>query len=214
MLEKISVVGFDLDGTLYPITPEIKEKQREKIYEKISIHFGISPEESRELFEKYYGELGSGIKSMEAISKKLQRPFHNSHFIQESLEQADFLYLLKPNLLLNEMLVRISKIKRLDLITGSTSAFLLKKLERIGISPDLFQLLSTHEDGSKSSQEIYLKWLSQTKRLPSQHIYVGDNPKLDIDVPKSLGIKTCFLGEYNRADFQIKDILELENLLR
>lgn len=212
MLEKISVIGFDLDGTLYPISPEIRKIQRNKIYERMSFHFGISPEESEKLFEKYYAELGSGTKSMEEVSKRLQKSTPSGDFIQESLEQADFLDLLKPNLLLNEMLTRISKEKRLDLITGSTSLFLLKKLEKIGISADLFNSLFTHEDGSKSTQEIYLKWLNQTKLPSYMHLYVGDNSKLDVNVPKSLGIKTCFLGEYDKADFQIKDILELEKL--
>jgi FMN phosphatase YigB (HAD superfamily) len=214
MLEKISVIGFDFDGTLYPITPEIKKIQREKIYERISVNFGISLEESRRLFEKYYEELGSGTRSMEAISKKLQEPLHSQDFIQEALEQADFLDLLKPNPLLNEMLKRISKEKRLDLITGSAYNSILKKLEKIGISSNLFCSLFTHEDGSKSSQGVYLKWLSQTNLPPYQHLYVGDNPKLDMDIPQSLGIKTCIVGEYNNADFKIKDILELEDLFK
>lgn len=214
MLEKTSVIGFDFDGTLYPITPKIKKIQREKIYERISVNFGISLEESRKLFEKYYEELGSGTRSMEAISQELNNPILKQDFIQEALEQADFLDLLKPNPLLNEMLKRISKEKRLDLITGSAYNFILKKLEKIGISANLFHSLFTHEDGSKSSQEIYLKWLSQTKLSPSQYLYVGDNPKLDVDIPKSLGIKTCIVGIYDNADFQIKNILELEDLFQ
>ena len=149
---------------------------------------------------------------MEAISKKLQKPFYSRDFIQEALEQADFLHLLKPNPLLNEMLKRISKEKRLDLITGSAYNFLFKKLEKIGMSQNLFHSFFTHEDGSKSSQKIYLKWLSQTNLSPYQHLYVGDNLKLDVDIPKSLGIKTCIVGAYNHADFQIETILNLEQI--
>jgi FMN phosphatase YigB (HAD superfamily) len=212
MPNNISVVGFDLDGTLYPITPEIRKIQRGNIYERMSVHFGISVEESRGLFEKYYGLSGSGKKSMEEISKKLQRPVPGEDFIQESLEQADFLDLLRPNPNLSEMLKRISRTERLDLITGSRYSFALEKLKRISLDKKIFDYIFANE-GSKSTGEVYRQWMNKREFSPFQHLYVGDNSMQDIDIPKSLGIQTCFLGSYGEADFQIKDILELEKII-
>ncbi|MDO8528890.1 MAG: HAD family hydrolase [Nanoarchaeota archaeon] len=216
MLKNISAIGFDLDGTLYPITPEIRKIQRGKIYENISKYFGIPLEHANRLFEENYSAIGSGTKTIGVIAKSLGKPSPGRDFVQEALEQADFLDLIEKNPSLVAMLERMSRSKkhgRPDLITGSTREYALRKLERVGISPEVFLYLFTHEDGSKSSQDIYEKWLSRTMLRPSQHLYIGDQQKLDIDVPRSLGIRTCIVGEYELADFQIENILDLEALL-
>ena len=36
LIEGIKVVGFDLDGTLYPYTEEIQRRNREEIYGELS----------------------------------------------------------------------------------------------------------------------------------------------------------------------------------
>ena len=63
----IKVVGVDLDGTLYSITPEIRKRQRKKIYEKISSEFGISLGKAEELFEDNYSRIQSGSKTVKRI---------------------------------------------------------------------------------------------------------------------------------------------------
>ena len=133
--------------------------------------------------------------------------------MQQSFEESDFLDLLEPNPELNKMLIRLHHIKRLDLITSSEYNFALKKLERLKIDKNLFHYILTGEDGSKSTGDLYKKWLSKGGFLPSQHLYMGDSKKQDIEVPKSLGIKTCILGHYDEADFQIENILDLEKIL-
>jgi len=212
MQNNISVIGVDLDGTLYPITPEIKKRQRENIYQKMSVHFGISAEEVGKLFEENYSKMGSGSRALESIAKSLEKPVPKEDFIQEALEETDFLDLLEPNLKLSQMLNRISVTKKLDLITSSRCDFALEKLRRIGIYKEIFENILAHE-GSKTTGEVYRKWLSKRGFPASQHLYVGDNQIQDIDVPNQLGIQTCFLGNYLMANFQIKSILDLESIL-
>lgn len=213
MPEKISAVGFDLDGTLYSITPEIKKRQRFRIYERIAEEFAVSVESAEKLFEETYSVIGSGTKTIEVIAKNLRKPIPSGDFVQEALESADFLDLMRPNEELSKMLRRISQTRRLDVLTGSRYDFTLRKLDRIGINLGLFQSIFAGEDGHKITGEIYLKWLNQTRLPPSQHLYVGDNGKIDIDAPNRLGIKTCIVGSYEPADFQIGNILELERIL-
>jgi FMN phosphatase YigB (HAD superfamily) len=59
---------------------------------------------------------------------------------------------------------------------------------------------------------MYKKWIKK-RGTPENMLYVGDNKKQDVDVPKSLGIRTCFLGKYEQADIQMANILELEERL-
>lgn len=210
----IEVIGFDLDGTLYPETPEIRNRVREKIYEKISELCKIPEEKSKELFEKNYSESYSGSESIKKILNTYDIIIKGKDIIQEALEEADVLDLLEENLNLSIMLEKLSQTKKIDLITGSNKNIALKKLSKLGIAPNLFEYIFTFEDGSKTTGEKYLKWLGKRNLRPEQHLCVGDNRKQDIDVPNSLGIKTCIVGEYQNADFQIKNILELEELVR
>jgi HAD superfamily hydrolase (TIGR01549 family) len=211
MLNDIKVIGFDLDNTLYPCTPEIQKKIRSLIYEKISDEFNIPYETSLKLFEDFYSQHLSGTKSIKSIEKRLGHSVGERAIIQEAIEEADFLELINENNSLREMLSRLKSKREIDLITGSHYPLAVKKLNRIGIQ-DLFKNLFTHEDGKKHSGELYQKWIALTELPTSKLLYVGDNKKQDVDVPKSLGIQTCILGKYDNADFQIKNILDLENL--
>lgn len=212
MPNNFSVVGVDLDGTLYPITPEIQKRQRGNIYKKMSVHFGISVEEAGTLFEEYYLKLGSGSSALELIAGKLSKQIPKEDFIQEALEETDFLDLLEQNFALSQMLSRISLTRQLDLITSSKYDFALEKLRRIGIYKEVFDCILAHE-GFKTTGEVYRQWVAKRGFLSSQHLYVGDNKIQDINIPSAIGIKTCFLGSYARADFQIKNILDLEQIL-
>ena len=212
MLNNVKVIGFDLDNTLYPATPEIQKKIRTVIYRKISNEFNIPYEKSLELFEKFYSEHLSGTESIKSIENLLSHSIYNKNIIQEAVEEADFLDLIKEDNSLREMLLRLKSKRDIDLITGSHYSLVIKKLGKIGIQ-DLFRYVFTKEDGKKPSGELYKKWITLTELPPSKLLYAGDNQRQDIDIPKNLGIKTCILGNYKDADFQISNILELEKLL-
>lgn len=211
---KVKVVGFDLDGTLYEDTPEIHARIRGKIYEKMSDFFDISVENSKRLFEEKYAVLLSGSRTVNEIAQQFGKDVNGSDFVQDALQEAEFLDLIEENTRLSQMLYRLSKHKRLDLVTGSSYSLVLKKLKKLGIAPGVFSHILAGEDGSKSSGEIYEKWVSSGRYSPGQHLYVGDNVKQDIEAPRKLGIKTCFVGKGNsEADFSIENILDLENLV-
>jgi FMN phosphatase YigB (HAD superfamily) len=213
-MDNIKVIGFDLDGTLYNYTPEIQKKMRGKIYEKLVSTLDLDIEKAEELFEEKYSLLHSGSRSVNQIAESYGKEVNGSNLVQEALQEADFLYLLDPNPKVYDMLIKLRNRKKLDLLTGSAGAFALKKLAKLGINWFVFDYILAGEDGSKSSGEMYEKWLNFYKKLsPKNFLYVGDNPKQDIEVPKKLGVQTCHLGNDSNADYNIKNILELERLI-
>ncbi len=215
MLDKIRVIGFDMDNTLYVSTSEIQERVRGLIYKKISSEFSIPLEKAKDLFEEKYKEELSGSAAIELISKKFGKRIE-SDIIQESMEQSDFLDLIKENKQLNDMFFRLKKQRGIDLVTSSSYNLTLKKLERIGIDLKVFDYIFSNDNGlKKSTGDLYKEWIN-VRKLPSERLlYVGDNIRLDVDIPKTLGIKTCIVNEnYNNADFQINNILDLEFLLQ
>lgn len=210
----IEVIGFDLDGTLYPSTKEIQKRIRNTIYQKLSSECGIEICEARFLFEENYDRLSSGSRAVEEIAKKYQKNISGVNLIQDSLQEADILDLLKPNPALADMLTRLSQEYPLDLITGSRKPLAINKLERLGINQKIFSTIWGKETGDKLSGELFKWWIEIRNKPASSLLYVGDNTRQDIDTPKSLGIQTCYTGRYSEADYQIKDILELEELVK
>jgi len=221
MLEnpRIEVIGFDLDNTLYSSTPEIQSRIRGGIYHRLSEEFGISFYEAKELFEENYrGSFPwsySGSRTVEEIARRFKKQLDGSDIIQQSAGQADILCLLEPDPAVQDMLTRLGEKRELDLITSSKYHLALDKLKRIGIPFSLFRnIISTEFHGSKSDGTVYKFWLSLREIPPNQVLYVGDNPKQDIEIPRRLGIRTCYLGEKEvETDFKISKILELEQVL-
>lgn len=207
--KEIRVIGFDLDGTLYPSTPEIQARIRKRIYEKISELAAVSFEKACDDFERLYAQYHSGGKALREILGDMA---NNRDIVQEAMQEADILKLIHKNPALKEMFARLSRTKSIDLLTGSEYEFAIKKLERVGLERSDFEIVLSTADGSKTSGELYEKWIAARNINAGQILYVGDNKTQDIDVPKRLGIRTCILGEYNQADFQIRNILELESL--
>ncbi|MFA5258908.1 MAG: HAD family hydrolase [Candidatus Pacearchaeota archaeon] len=221
MLKKddIKVIGFDLDNTLYNSNEEMQKKIRGKIYEKLSIILNIHLKESEKLFEENYnGEFpwkNSGRRTIEELGRMFKVPVDGREIVQESIEEAEIIDLIEENKMLEEMLKRLKQKYRLDIITSGNHEFALKKLDKIGIEKKLFELiLAEGKFGGKTTGEVYQYWINERKISPNQILYVGDNLRADIEIPKLLGIKTCFVGKENKiADICINDILELEKYL-
>jgi len=218
-LSDISLIGFDLDNTLYPSTEEMQARIRGKIYEKLSSHLGILVERARELFEENYNGVfkwsHSGSRTIAEIGRQLGKTLDGSDLVQQSLEEADIVDFIQPNPALSEMLRRLSGQFDLDLITGSGKGLAVKKLDRLGVSGyAFFYFFSGKEFGSKSTGDVYRHWIQERAVLPHQALYVGDNVRQDVEAPKKLGIRTCLVGKEDAAaDYCIKNILDLERLL-
>lgn len=188
----IRVVGFDLDQTLYPKSPEVDAAIQAYIYTKIAEHRGVSEEDAAELFRERYRE-GRGLGGTATLIG-LGIP-SASDVIQEALERADIAEFLKPDPLLLALLAAIrDRYGNLDLITGSNRSNTEKKLSRLEIPAALFSHLITADDASKSSGEAYRLWMSRYPGLaPGQFLYVGDRVTSDHEAPRRLGMETVLV---------------------
>lgn len=219
---EIRVVGFDLDNTLYHSTAQMQSRIRTQIYEKLAHEFSIPVEEARRLFEENYnGNFawgGSGSRTIKEIARQYGKEADGSSIVQESLEEADLADLIEPDPELVEMLKRLASNRRLDLLTGSRRSLCMSKLEKIGIPLNLFGLILSDEDGSKTDGSLYQKWINTVSALPDTLLYVGDNLRQDIESAKKKGIRTCYLNRDGKAleiaDFCISNIMNLEIILR
>lgn len=189
---KIKVIGFDLDQTLYPKSSFIDEAIQIYIYHKISEHKKVSLMEAEKMFKDLYKE-GRGFGGSTTL-KMLGVPNHRD-IVQEALERADIDQYLVPN---HETLAILNRLKEkygnIDILTGSNRTNAEKKLGKLGMNNGLFGRILTNDEGSKPNGDLYKQWLALYPDLSSENfLYIGDRPRSDYEVPKSLGISSILV---------------------
>lgn len=210
----IKIIGFDLDQTLYPKSPEIDSAIQAYIYEKIAETKRCDLARAEKLFKNLYqdGKGLSGGQTLEALEIPNAR-----EIVQEALERADVAPFLKPNKKTVELLEKLKeKYLYIDLISGSSEKQVLSKLERLEIHPRLF----THIIGGipKSDGTAYKMWLSAyPDNKAEEFLYIGDRPSSDCVVPGGFGIQSILVNA-NKNDqtiscLQLSSLEELENYL-
>jgi len=214
-LKEVKAIGFDLDQTLYPNSEEIQDRVRteisKRILDKQSSHGTITA--ARQHFEKRYLELQSGTKVLkEAGYEDVER------VMDDCLARADILDLIKRNEKLARILDRIAdRYSSLFLITGSPEDLALKKLKRLGIAPEIFEIKiysTTQNAGTKNTGEAFQYYLSISHVIPQNNLYIGDRLKSDILPAKKLGMHVgAVWSEIPEADFSIPSINDLKGVL-
>jgi len=212
-LKDVTKVGFDLDQTLYPDSPEIQERVRTEIAKRIvEVKTDLKIDQARDYFEQTYERLGSGSKVLKEIGYE-----HPERVMDGCLANADVLNLIKRNDKLSYIMKEAAKKYTLFLLTSSPQDLADKKLKRIGIPSDIFtyKLYSTTPNiGSKSSGEAFKFLLSLTRVKPEEHLYFGDRLTSDILPAKRLGMYTGTVWkDIPEADFFIPHINDLERIL-
>ncbi|MFH1460864.1 MAG: HAD family hydrolase [Patescibacteria group bacterium] len=212
----IKVIGFDLDQTLYPKSPEIDKAIQGYIYQKISERKKCSLAEAKKLFDGLYkqGKGLSGSQSLIVLGIPRARDI-----VQKALENTDIAFFLNPNPETNKLLKALKKrYKNIDLITGSNRKNTLNKLNHLKIPAAIFSLLITNLGNlSKSDGQAYKLWLSHYQFKPEQFLYIGDRISSDYLVPRELKINTILVNAKEKDDLvdcpQLPSLKEIKNLL-
>lgn len=211
---KIKILGFDLDGTLYPLTPEINGRVRTRIAAKLlEKKPDLSNEEdARAYFEQRYAELQSGSKVLGEAGYE-----DPSRIMDECLATADVLDLLNRDQRLTEVIGNLARKYDLFLLTSSPTDLAGKKLMALGVPKEIFRwrgYSDTFKIGEKNNGAAFNYMLSRTGIPAANHAYVGDRLKSDILPAKNLGMQTIAVGsEIPEADTSIPKIYDLERLL-
>jgi FMN phosphatase YigB (HAD superfamily) len=214
-IEKIKVVGFDLDKTLYPQSDDIDREIKSYIFQKIDEHLKCGLDVARELFNDIYQE-GKGSSVSQALNT-LKVP-DAKNIVQKALENANFSKYLKPNEVdLNTLYKIKEKYKNIDLLTGSVRENALEKLNSLEINQDIFNNKFFGDDASKSDGEMYRMWMDCYEFQPENFMNVGDREFSDCLVPQKLGISSILVNQ-EKEDLEhvfpkLKRFVDLENIL-
>lgn len=220
----IKAVLFDLDNTLIDfmqmktnsceaaISAMIdaglkikKEKALKKLF-KLYDKYGL---EDKKIFQKFLTEekgtidyriLANAIVAYRKVRTSYLQPYPHTDFVLIKLK---------------------SKGIKLAIVSDAPRLKAWIRLMTMNIG-NFFDVVVTFEDTKelKPSNLPFESALNKLKLKPEECLMVGDMPHRDIEGAKKLGMKTCFarygnkLAKKSNADYEIKDIKEILNIVK
>lgn len=216
-IKKVKVIGFDLDQTFYPKSPEIDTAIQEYIYHKIAEHKQCTFEEGKAMFCQHYPAI-SGRKTL----IKLGVP-NAEGIIQESLENADIAKFLVPDKKVQELLQHVKgKYGSLSIITGSSHKVCKQKLEALQIPISWFDCIIAG-GVSKSDGTAFKEWMAHFQKQnlslrPENFLYIGDRAMTDAVIPLQLGMQAILVNIKEKDESvkveQLAKLVDIAKLLQ
>ncbi len=221
---RIKAVLFDLDNTLIDFFRMKTESSNAAIKAMIDAGLPVKEEKAIEILSELFKEYGIEDqtifqKFLEKTIKKIDYKILSNGIAAYRRVQFGFLF---PYPHVRSTLV---KLKEKNLILGIVSdaprmrAWL--RLAEMNMT-HYFDVVVTLDDTGKlkPSKMPFEKALKELKLKPEEILFVGDNPERDIFGAKEVGMKTClakygqkFFSKKIKADFEIKDINELQKII-
>lgn len=215
-LKTISCVAWDLDGTLYPTSEGLSQYIHQQVITKVAEQENCSTDQAKQLYQTRYQELHSNTKTLESFG------INGKQFFLSLWENHDLSPYIKPN---PELATSFKKLKQTKSYfhvihtNSNTLGTVKKKLDLIGLDPDIFQQIITSVDigHNKPDERMFKALIELTKTPPAKILYVGDREHTDIIPAKNLGLYTALVDpkETNsKADITVNSAEQLLELLK
>ncbi|HID17246.1 TPA: HAD family hydrolase [Candidatus Bathyarchaeota archaeon] len=210
---KITIVSFDLDGTLVDHA-FVDSVWFEEIPKLIAEKERISFKEALRKAKKEYDAIGEERIEWYDVNYWINKFGLNKDW-REILEGAKHKIQLYPEVL--PVLERLSQKFKLIVNSNCPREFLELELEGTGISNFFVKVFSSTSDFNqvRKDESYYVKVCSLLQVDPEQMVHVGDNWKFDFEVPSRVGIKALFLDRSGKklGKRVIHDLTQLEGRL-
>ena len=233
-LARLEAVFFDLDDTLYSSTEFADTARRNAI--RAMVNAGLDYPE-----DKLFLELQEVIREFSSnydqhFNKLLLRIPKEAFSGRQACLLAAAAVVAYQNTKVRQLfayddaidlLRRLKKVRNLvrGVITAGLTAKQAEKVVRLGLVPYLTDgaVFITEQVGiTKQNAKLYLSACEKCGVSPQRAMYVGDNPKVDVDVPNSIGMITVhhkrsgkyasLKGETN-PDYVINNYYDLMDIL-
>lgn len=213
-MERIKVISFDLDGTLFD-NKFVDSVWLEEIPRLYSVKNRISVDDAKRIVKSEYdsvgndrlewydirywtGKFGFNVKAAEllrSLEHKIET-YPEVPTVLEQLRQRGF---------------------RLVVVTNARREFVELELEKVDMQDSFDRVFSSTSDFGlvKNTVRLYEKVCSILGVSPQEMIHVGDHRKFDFDVPRRLGILAFHLDRTGKheGDFAIHTLEELNKRL-
>lgn len=210
-LSKIKCIGFDMDGTLYPKTKEIRDLKKQLCCDYLVRKGNVSPEKAEEWFNKEIARTGSYTYVLKHHGIEDAKEVLESKTVNNKLVD-----LIKFDPQIKKLLEQIKAKYKTFLITHTYKKYAVPRMSKAGIDyKKNFDVCIFGDSGLlKTSEEVFNVVLDKLKLRPEEVLHVGDREVVDIIVPKQMGMSTAIVdGRSTLADYHLKSVYDLQKLL-
>jgi len=204
----IKAILWDVDGTLYKDTKELRETFDRPCIKAFGKARGLSKKKAEKEFWRTYKKLGSKTKTLELAGIDAKK------FVKDLVAEIEFDKFLRSD---NKMVKTIKSLKHLKhfVLSNAGRKETVKKLKVIGIPLKLFEeIMVTYEFAHiKPDPKAFSTAVRKMKLKPNQVLTIGDREKTDIIPAEKAGLRTCMVwGNCQYADVSLKAVYEVAEL--
>ena len=221
------LICFDLDDTLWPCMPTIKQAEQ-TLYDWFATHkpYVTQAYSSKELREKRkrllesQPELANDLSAARLVHlRQLATEFNDT---DEWVETAfDVFYQARQNVMLYEDVIPVlTSLKEKFTLVALTNGN--AHVSKTGLSEYFeFQISAADVQAAKPHPAMFVKAMQQTGVSPQQTLHVGDHPVHDINGARNAGIDAAWIKRFNQVwdidgsppEQQFRDLYQLEDWL-
>lgn len=206
----IRAVGFDVDGTLYHIPPEMNVELGKLVIAEAASQLSRDPDEFAEEYlrerEKYRGNTLT-LNSFGLNGQEIFQKIVDNFSIEKYVEVDDKLVKL-----IGELKTRY----KLFLISNGTGRQVERKLKLVGLNyHDFDPRIYCYDQGwVKPEPAPFLAAIEALQMKPEEIVYVGDRADIDIEGARAVGMKTILVGgESELASNCCESVYDIVNIL-
>lgn len=213
-MNRIKVVSFDLDGTLFD-NMFVDSVWLEEIPRLYSVKSGISVDDAKRIVKSEYDLVGNDRLEWYDIGYWIGKFGFN-------VEAGELLRSLKHKIeTYPEVPTVLEQLRqrgfRLVVVTNARREFVELELEKANMRDSFDRVFSSTSDFGvvKNTVRLYEKVCSILGVSPQELVHVGDDRKFDFDVPRKLGILAFHLDRTGKheGEFAINTLEELNGRL-
>lgn len=208
-IKDIKMIGFDLDGTLYPNNKEMGRLMNEKQMDLVAAKLKLSRSKAEYEFNKVLRKLKSNTKSLNYFG------IDGLKFCLDFWDNANLSKYIKKDNALKNMLFKLKKHVCFSIFSNSNKiSHIKKKLSLVGIPSNIFNPITSSIDigYNKPDLKAFKSFIKKTNLKPHQILYVGDRVNVDIVPAKKAGMKACLVyDESFESDLSLQKPHELIN---
>jgi len=209
----ILVCIWDIDGTLYPLTPAMSQEIVEAAHRIVQEHMGWDRAKTLVEFQKVHHvvtpsstEAAAMICHMDTaiVAQKTDEYFNRLRYVRRD-----------PKLI--TLFEQLSGYQHYLLGNGSVK-HIRQGLDALGIGQSIFKEIVTSEIvGVNKPEENGFRYILEKTGLPPwQHLMIGDRENVDLIPARKLGMKTCLVWSKKKstvADITLPTVYDLSQVL-
>ncbi len=209
-LKNLSLIIWDLDGTLYPITTELRQKISRNVNNLIAEAGNINLDQAQALHQDLYSRLHSNTKTLIAAGVDRETAMGGSWYTSAQLEAV------QSNLELIKSIRQLDSVKHI-INTNSPQRQAEKKLQKLGFHLSDFETVIGNPDtiGKQKPDLAPYKYILNLFQVPEEeYLVVGDRYETDLAPAKQLGMHTAVVYDRDdRADLSFESTAKLLDFL-